>query len=119
MSATTAKTVREMLESVVSKNGTAPAAQIPGYRVAGKTGTANRFDENSGRYQGYTASFIGFAPAEDPQLVVAVMIHNPVNGHYGSTVSGPVFRKVMRYALQARHVPPTGGRVPDLPITAG
>lgn len=116
VSATTAKTVREMLESVVSKDGTAPAAQIPGYRVAGKTGTANRFDDNSGKYQGYTASFIGFAPAEDPRLVVAVMIHNPVNGHYGSTVSGPVFRKVMMYALAQQKVPPSTTKRPTMKV---
>ena len=116
VSATTAKTVREMMESVVSTQGTAPAAQIPGYRVAGKTGTANRYDDNSGKYDGYTASFIGFAPAEDPQIVVAVMIHNPVNGHFGSTVSGPVFRKVMMYALAQRKIPPSTTKRPSLKV---
>ena len=107
VSATTAATVRQMLESVVSKDGTAPAAQIPGYRVAGKTGTANRFSSKSHGYSGYTASFIGFAPADNPSLVVAVMIHNPRNGHFGSTVSGPVFRQVMMYALAQRKIPPS------------
>ena len=103
-----------MLESVVSKEGTAPAAQIPGYRVAGKTGTANRVD--GGKYKGYTASFIGFAPAEDPKLVVAVMIHNPVNGHFGSTVSGPVFRKVMMYALAQQKIPPSTTKRPKMKV---
>lgn len=63
----TAKTLGQMLESVVTdEQGTGNKAQIPGYRVAGKTGTANRVDPKTGRYSGYTASFIGFAPAEAP-----------------------------------------------------
>ena len=117
VSATTAKTVREMLESVVGKDGTAPAAQIPGYRVAGKTGTANKYNEKLGRYSGYTASFIGFAPAEAPRLVVAVMIQDPVNGHYGATVAAPVFRQVMMYALSQQRVPPSTTKPPKLAVT--
>jgi cell division protein FtsI (penicillin-binding protein 3) len=117
VSATTAKTIREMLESVVGKEGTAPAAQIPGYRVAGKTGTANKYDEKLHGYHGYTASFIGFAPAEAPQLVVAVMVHNPVNGHFGATVAAPVFREVMMYALAQQRVPPSTTKAPKIPVT--
>jgi cell division protein FtsI (penicillin-binding protein 3) len=112
----TAKTVREMLESVVSADGTAPDAQIDGYRIAGKTGTANKYDETTGGYSGYTASFIGMAPAENPSLVIAVMIHNPVNGHFGSTVSGPVFKKIMTYALAQQKIPPTKSKPPKIPV---
>ena len=120
VSADTARQVREMLEVVVSDRGTAPKAQIPGYRVAGKTGTAQYVDPSCGCYNsGVVASFIGMAPADKPKLVVAVALVNPRIGRYGGQLAAPVFRKVMRYALQARHVPPTGGRVPDLPITAG
>ena len=115
VSSTTAKTVRNMLESVVSAEGTAPIAQIPGYRVAGKTGTANRVKDKGG-YSGYTASFVGMAPAENPALVVAVMIHTKGGLHFGSLLSGPVFREVMMYALAAQKVPPSVKRRPSIPV---
>jgi cell division protein FtsI (penicillin-binding protein 3) len=118
VSAQTAKTVREMLESVVSDVGTAPKAKIPGYRVAGKTGTANRVDPATGRYQGYTASFIGFAPADAPKLVVAVTLQNPLNGHFGGQLAAPVFKTVMSFALQTMGVPPTGTKPPHLRLYA-
>jgi len=117
ISSTTAKTMRQMLEGVVSKDGTAPAAQIPGYRIAGKTGTANRWSDTAHGYKGYTASFVGFAPAEDPSLVIAVMIQDPVNGHFGSTVSAPVFRKVMMYALAQQKIPPSTTKPHPFPVT--
>jgi cell division protein FtsI (penicillin-binding protein 3) len=117
VSAQTAKTVREMLMSVVSDQGTAPQAQIPGYQIAGKTGTAQKYDDKSGGYSGYTASFIGFAPGNNPELVVAVMIHDPVNGHYGSTISGPVFKQVMTYALAHQKIPPVDTPLPQIPVT--
>jgi cell division protein FtsI (penicillin-binding protein 3) len=114
----TAHQVEQMMESVVSEKGTARAAKIPGYRVAGKTGTANRYDSRCNGYCGYTASFIGFAPADDPQLVVSVVIQNPTAGPYfGGAISAPVFQKVMSFALQSRGVPPTGTKQPDLPVT--
>lgn len=116
ISAKTAKTVREMLESVVSAEGTAPAAQIPGYRVAGKTGTANRSRANGAGYSGYTASFVGMAPAENPALVVAVMIHTPGGLHFGSLLSGPVFREVMMYSLAHRKVPPSSKKRPKIAV---
>ncbi len=103
-------TVRSMLESVVSAEGTAPNAAIAGYRVAGKTGTANRIDDSCGCYRGYTASFIGIAPADNPSLVVAVFLQNPRNGHYGGVLAGPVFKRVMTFALQQERIPPTGSR---------
>jgi len=108
----TAKEVRDMLEGVVTKEGTAPEARIPGYRVAGKTGTADRYDARVGGYSGKTASFIGFAPADDPQIVVAVTLQRPVKGYFGGAVAGPVFHDVMTYALQELRIPPTGTASP-------
>jgi cell division protein FtsI (penicillin-binding protein 3) len=79
VSAQTATKVADMLEAVTTdEHGTGTTAQIPGYRVAGKTGTANRYDEKTGGYKGYTASFIGFAPTDAPQIVVAVSLQDPV-----------------------------------------
>ena len=107
----TAAKLRMMMESVVSANGTAPSAAIPGYRVAGKTGTAMRVDPLTGKYSGYTASFIGFAPADNPRYVISVTIQNPHNGHFGGALGGPVFKKVMTFVLQSEHVAPTGTKV--------
>ncbi len=115
----TAKQVVEMMEEVVSKNGTAPMAAIPGYRIAGKTGTANRIDDSCGCYKGYTASFIGLAPADDPQVVAAVILQDPQNGHYGGALGAPVFKEVMTAALQTLRIPPPGSPPADLPINAG
>nr|WP_185992413.1 penicillin-binding protein 2 [Janibacter cremeus] len=103
----TANQVSRMLEGVVSEEGTAPKAQIEGYSVAGKTGTADRYDPDTGGYSGKTASFIGYAPADDPQLVVSVILQRPIKGYYGGTVAAPVFKDVMTYALQKQKVPPT------------
>lgn len=113
----TAKTVSEMLESVVTdEQGTGNAAQIPGYRVAGKTGTANRVDPKTGKYNGYTASFIGFAPADAPRVTVSCVIQNPVNGHFGGQLCGPVFKQVMEFTLKTLQVPPSGSAAPNLPV---
>jgi len=108
ISAETAQTMRLMMESVVSGNGTAPTAAIPGYRVAGKTGTAMRIDDTCGCYRGYTASFIGFAPADKPAYVISVTIQDPKGLHWGGALGGPVFKKVMSFVLQSRHIAPTG-----------
>lgn len=107
----TAREMRLMMESVVSPTGTAPSAAIPGYRVAGKTGTAWRYDDKTGGYSGYTASFIGFAPADAPRFVINVTIQDPRNGYYGGLLGGPVFKKVMTFVLQTKHVAPTGTKV--------
>ncbi len=114
--AAVAQQMSAMLEGVVSKNGTAPEAQIAGYRVAGKTGTADRYDANVGGYSGKTASFIGFAPADDPQIVVAVILQRPIRGYFGGLVAAPVFHDVMTYALQELKVPPTGTTAPTLTL---
>ena len=106
------------LSRVVGKEGTAPEAKIPGYRVAGKTGTADRYDARVGGYSGKTASFIGFAPADDPQIVVAVTLQRPIKGYFGGAVAGPVFRDVMTYALQELRIPPTGTKAPVVRVKA-
>ncbi len=109
--------LRIMMESVVSGNGTAPSAAIPGYRVAGKTGTAQRVDPVTGKYSGYTASFIGFAPADSPRYVINVTLQRPRNGHYGGVLCGPVFKKVMTFVLQSKHVAPTGTKILPVALT--
>jgi cell division protein FtsI (penicillin-binding protein 3) len=100
-SAQTAREVRAMLEMVVLPGGTAPKAQIAGYRVAGKTGTANKIE--GGAYANkFVASFVGFAPASDPRLIVAVMIDEPSNGkHFGGDVAAPAFAQIMAGSLRA------------------
>ena len=117
ISAVTAQKVRAMMETVVSDEGTAPGAAIPGYRVAGKTGTAQRFDDTCHCYRGFVASFIGIAPADHPRFVVAVALTDPHNGHFGSLLGGPVFKDVMTYVLQKWRVPPSGSKAPTLPTS--
>jgi len=117
VSSETAKQIRIMLESVVSAGGTAPNAAIPGYRVAGKTGTANRYSTACSCYSGYTASFIGFAPADAPRYVISVTIQDPKGIHYGGLLGGPVFKKVMTFVLQSEHVAPTGTTVIPVALT--
>jgi cell division protein FtsI (penicillin-binding protein 3) len=103
----TAQQVRRMLEMAVQPGGTAPRAQVMGYRVAGKTGTVHKLDGASYAADKYVASFIGFAPASDPRLIVAVMIDEPGAGrYYGGTVAAPVFSNVMAGALRMLGVKP-------------
>jgi cell division protein FtsI (penicillin-binding protein 3) len=115
VSAATARDLRLMMEKVVGEHGTAVKAAIPGYRVAGKTGTAYHADGKGG-YNGYTSSFIGLAPADAPRIVVAVVLQKPTRGHYGGEVAAPVFQQLMTYALAERRVPPTGTPAPALPL---
>ena len=98
--------MKDMLETVVHPGGTAPRAQIVGYRVAGKTGTAHK--PGPGGYQAdkYIASFVGMAPASNPRLIMAVMIDEPGDGqYYGGTVAAPVFSAVMAGALRLLAIP--------------
>ncbi|RFS85312.1 peptidoglycan glycosyltransferase [Actinomadura spongiicola] len=121
ISAKTARQISDMLEGVTTEEGTAPKAQIPGYRVAGKTGTAQMVNPRCGCYKGggYVASFAGFAPADDPRLVVQVVLRDPKRGsHYGGDAAAPVFRDVMGFALQSQRIPPTGSRPPTVQIHA-
>jgi cell division protein FtsI (penicillin-binding protein 3) len=103
----TAAEMRLMMEGVVSSTGTAPSAAIEGYRVAGKTGTAQRYNTRCGCYSGYTASFIGFAPADEPKFVISVTIQDPKGLHWGGLLAGPVFKKIMSFVLQNERVKPT------------
>nr|WP_306238859.1 penicillin-binding protein 2 [Ornithinimicrobium cryptoxanthini] len=112
----TADELTAIMEYVPSPEGTAPLAAVEGYRVAGKTSTADRYDPNLGRYSGVTAGFIGYAPADDPQLVVAVAIQKPTRGKWGGSLAGPVFSEVMRYALTSRGVEPSTTEAPPVKL---
>lgn len=100
---TSAVEMSRMLETVVSESGTAQAAAIPGVRIGGKTGTSQDLVKG-----GYVSSFIGYAPADDPQYVVAVIVNKPGKGKpiYGGTVAGPVFKEIMSYALKTTGAKP-------------
>ncbi len=115
----TAKTLAQMLESVVDdEQGTGNKARIPGYRVAGKTGTANRVDPATGKYHGYTSSFAGFAPADKPRVTVYCAIQNATKGSYfGGQICGPIYKQVMEFALKTLQVPPTGAQPARLPVS--
>ncbi len=102
----TAHQMRDMLELVVGPGGTAPLAQVRGYRVAGKTGTAHKL-ENGHYVNKYVASFVGLAPASDPRIIIAVMIDEPGAGkHFGGLVAAPIFASVAASALSSLNVPP-------------
>jgi cell division protein FtsI (penicillin-binding protein 3) len=101
-----ARAVRRMLEMAAGPQGTAPLAQIPGYRVGGKTGTAHK--QEGGVYLNrYIASFVGFAPVSNPRVIVAVMVDEPSAGkYYGGQVAAPVFARIAGETLRALRVPP-------------
>jgi cell division protein FtsI (penicillin-binding protein 3) len=102
-----AQSVRGMLETVTQDGGTAVRAQVPGYRVAGKTGTAHKVIDGHYSPTRYIASFVGMAPASDPRFIVAVMIDEPMGtSYYGGSVAGPVFAQVMAGALRTFNVSP-------------
>ncbi|MDN5892666.1 MAG: penicillin-binding protein 2 [Nocardioides sp.] len=113
-----AEQVTEMMELVADpEDGIAPAAAVPGYRVAGKTGTAQRVGKDCGCYDGtYTVSFAGFAPADDPRFTVYVVVQDPGNGGGGGSVGGPAFSKIMSYLLRKYAVAPTGTKPSTLPV---
>lgn len=107
ISAQTAKKISEMLELVVQSGGTAPRAQVAGYRVAGKTGTAHKLEDGKYAESKYVSSFIGLAPASSPRLIIAVMIDEPTSGqYYGGTVAAPVFSSVMSGSLRIMNIKP-------------
>jgi cell division protein FtsI (penicillin-binding protein 3) len=109
LSARTARTLSKILEGVVREGGTGTLAALEEWRVAGKTGTARKPDNVRGGYRpgAYVGSFIGFAPAEKPAVVVAVVIDEPTRGYYGGSVAAPVFREVTSTALRRLGVVPT------------
>ena len=117
ISAETSQAVRSMLELVVQPGGTAPRAQVMGYRVAGKTGTAHKQENGHYAEDRYVASFVGLAPASDPRLIIAVMIDEPSNGqYYGGAVAAPVFSQVMSGALRLLSVQPDAPTTNILPL---
>jgi cell division protein FtsI (penicillin-binding protein 3) len=109
----TADTVLSMMESTVS-DGTGSNAAIPGYRVAGKTGTAQNWIDG---VAGITSSFIGVAPADDPAIAVSVILHNPRTSEWGGTVAAPVFSDVAGYALTELGIAPSGTPAQLFPTT--
>jgi cell division protein FtsI (penicillin-binding protein 3) len=115
ISSSTAEKMAYMLEAVVGPKGTAPLGQIEGFRVAGKTGTAQRANPECNCYEGggYVTTFVGFAPADDPQYVVAVDLERPTSAAEGGQVAAPVFADIMRYALTADAIVPSGAPRPD------
>lgn len=103
----TSRKVLEMMEEVVSKGGTAQLVSVPGYHVAGKTGTAKLAGEGGYQQHRYNASFVGIAPISDPRVVIAVVIYDPQGKkYYGGAVSGPVFSRIMEGSLRILDVPP-------------
>jgi cell division protein FtsI/penicillin-binding protein 2 len=107
ISAATAASLRRMLEGVFGPGGTASGAGIEGYVLGGKTGTAEKPDEYGGYSKTkFVSSFVGFAPARRPQLLVAVMVDEPKGDIYGGTVAAPAFRKITSFALQYLRIPP-------------
>jgi cell division protein FtsI (penicillin-binding protein 3) len=110
ISAMTAAELRHMLEGVLAPGGTASQVSIPGYRLAGKTGTASKVDPLTGEYSksAYVASFMGFAPASDPKLLCAVIIDEPQAGSiFGGVVAAPAFGQIMSFALPYLGIPPS------------
>jgi len=119
LSPQTARMVRAMLELAVQRGGTAPRAQIAGYRVAGKTGTAHKQENGGYAPNKYVSSFVGFAPASRPRLAIAVMIDEPAGEYYGGKVAAPVFAEVMAAALRILDVAPDAPMKPiELPDEA-
>ena len=100
--------LRRMLEGVLGPGGTATGAAIKGYELAGKTGTAQKPDPVTGGYSEtkYVASFVGFAPAKTPKLLVTVMVDEPKGEIYGGLVAGPAFKRITSFALSYLKIPP-------------
>jgi cell division protein FtsI/penicillin-binding protein 2 len=97
-----------MLEGVVAEGGTAQDVSVPGYQLAGKTGTAEKPDPKTGGYSKFKffSSFIGFAPARNPRLMVAVMVDEPQGAYYGAEVAAPAFEQILQFALPYLRIPP-------------
>ncbi len=106
LSRKTATEVSEMLEGVLAAGGTAQEASVPGYTLAGKTGTAEKPENGTYSKTDFVASFIGFAPARNPRLLVSVMVDEPRGDIYGGTVAAPAFERIMEFALPYLKIPP-------------
>ena len=112
-----AEKLQLMMETVTGEEGTGVEGRIPGYRVAGKTGTAQRVVDGVYAPGQRVISFAGFAPVDDPQYMTYVMIDYPKDGSFGGTACAPVFRDIMAYVLQRYAVPPSGAHAPRIPLT--
>jgi cell division protein FtsI/penicillin-binding protein 2 len=106
LSGRTANQVSKMLEGVLAAGGTAPEAAVPGYTLAGKTGTAEKPENGTYSKTDFVASFIGYAPARHPRLLVSVMVDEPRGDIYGGTVAAPAFERIMEFALPYLKIPP-------------
>ena len=104
----------EMMESVVTLNEN---RAIPGYRTGGKSGTAQRFDPTCKCYNGFTASFVGVAPVEDPQILVYVVLDEPTNGNLGSRLALPAVNDILELALPRYNVAPSTTPAAETPLT--
>ncbi len=109
LSPSKAEVLRLILNKVTEEGGTGVLARVPGYRVGGKTGTAQKMDPATGGYSrtDYASIFVGFAPLEDPKVVIAVVVHNPKGATYGGVVAGPVFREIALRILPYLGIPPS------------
>jgi cell division protein FtsI/penicillin-binding protein 2 len=108
MSAATAASLRGMLKGVLAPGGTASEVGIRGFTLAGKTGTANKIDPITHQYSqaAYVASFVGFAPADNPKLLISIMVDEPKGAIYGGQVAAPAFGKIAAFALQYQKIEP-------------
>ncbi len=107
ISSKTASQIRTMLEGVLAPGGTASEVSVPGYTLAGKTGTAEVAENGTYSDTKFVASFVGFAPADDPRLLVTVVVNQPTQGsYYGGTVAAPAFGQIAKFALPYLHIPP-------------
>jgi cell division protein FtsI (penicillin-binding protein 3) len=106
LSRSTAASLRSMLKGVFAPGGTVQDVKIPGYELAGKTGTANKATAGGYSESAYVASFTGFAPADDPRLLISVMVDEPQGEIYGGVIAGPAFGKIASFALPYLEIPP-------------
>jgi cell division protein FtsI/penicillin-binding protein 2 len=106
ISAKTAAQLRKMLEGVLAPGGTASEVSVPGYTLAGKTGTAQVAVNGTYSDSKFVASFVGFAPAQDPKLLVAIVVNEPQGDYYGGTVAAPAFGEIAKFALPYLRIPP-------------
>jgi cell division protein FtsI (penicillin-binding protein 3) len=108
-SSETAEAIKKMMAMVTEEGGTGTKAAIEGYKVGGKTGTAQKIDENGTYAKGkYVSSFVGFVPVENPEATILVMIDEPQKAHYGGVVAAPVFKKIALQTLNFMNIPPDG-----------
>jgi len=106
ISSKTAAQLRKMLEGVLAPGGTAPEVSVPGYTLAGKTGTSQVAVNGTYSDSKFVASFVGFAPAQDPRLLVTVVVNEPQGNYYGGTVAAPAFGEIAKFALPYLRIPP-------------